>query len=112
MRAISTATGHELAWVAAGIRRAAAGFGVELPAGYALAVAAQALSGGEELGVTKLGQGVVLSSLPGPEGALPFVVGYADASGQWYRDGRRHRPDAHPAPATGGLVAALGAPAL
>jgi hypothetical protein len=109
---MSTAASHELAWVAAGIRRAVADLGVELPAGYALAVAKQALSRGEEVGVTKLGQGVVLSSLPGRERALPFVVGYADASGQWYRDGRRHRPDAHLAPATGTPVASLGAPAL
>jgi hypothetical protein len=109
---VSTATSHEVAWVATGIRRAAADLGVELPAGYALAVATQALSRGEEVGVTKLGRGVVLSSLPGPEGSMPFVVGYADASGQWYRDGRRHRPDAQPAPVTGTLVAALGAPAL
>ena len=108
---MSAATAHELAWVAAGIRRAAADLGVELPAGYALAVAAQALSRGEELGVTKLGRGVVLSSLLGPGRAMPFVVGYADASGQWYRDGRR-RPDSQPAPVTETVVPDLGAPAL
>ena len=93
------ASAHDVAWVAAGIRRAAAEAGVELPAGYARAVAAQALARGEEVGVTPLGRGLVLSARRGDGSAMALVVGYADAGGQWYRDGRRHRESEGAAPA-------------
>ena len=96
---MSRATAHDVAWVAAGIRQAAADLGVELPADYARAVVGQALARGGEVGVTRLGRGVVLSSL-GDEGpGMVFVVGYADAGGQWYRDGRRHRASEGTTPA-------------
>ena len=100
---------HEVTWVAAGIRRAAAEAGVELPAGYARDVAAQALARGEEVGVTGLGRGVVLSALPGESPGMVLVVGYADAGGQWYRDGRRHRDSEGTAPAKETAVAVPGA---
>ena len=93
------ASAHDVAWVAAGIRRAAAEAGVELPTGYTRAVAAQALARGEEVGVTGLGRGVVLSARPGEAPAMVLVLGYADAGGQWYRDGRRHRESEGTAPA-------------
>ena len=103
------ASAHDVAWVAAGIRRAAAEAGVELPAGYARDVAAQALARGEEVGVTRLGRGVVLSALPGEGPGMVLVVGYADDGGQWYRDGRRHRDSEGTAPAGETAVRVLGA---
>lgn len=109
---MSGATGHELAWVAAGLCQAAADLGVELPPAYALAVAAQALRRGEAVGVTRLGPGVVLSSLPSEEHPMPFVVGYAEAGCQWYRDGRRHRPSPEPTKVPGTDMSVLGAVAL
>ena len=103
------ASAHDVAWVAAGIRRAAAEAGVELPAGYARAVAAQALVSGEEVGVTGLGRGLVLSARPGGAPGMVLVLGYADAGGQWYRDGRRHRDSEGTAPAKETTVAVPGA---
>ena len=99
------ASAHDVAWVAAGIRRAAAEAGVELPASYARAVATQALARSEEVGVTPLGRGLVLSALSGESPGMVFVVGYADAGGQWSRDGRRHRDSEGTAPAKETTVA-------
>lgn len=87
---------HHQAWTAAGIRRAAAGLGVTLPDDYARAVAAAGLALAETLAVTRLGAGVVIHTRPDRDGRLPVVVGYADAGGQWNRDGTRFQP---PAPA-------------
>lgn len=106
---MSGATNHEVAWVSAGLCQAAADLGVELPAGYALTVAAQALRRGEEVGVTRLGPGVILSSPPSEEHPMPFVVGYAEAGCQWYRDGRHHCPSPEPTGVSGTDMAALGA---
>jgi hypothetical protein len=91
-----------LAWLAAGLRRAANGLGVDLPVAYAHAVAAQALRCGDPVGVTRLGSGVVLHTLSEADDRLPMVLGYADANGQWYRDGSRHQtPGHHPEPTVG-----------
>ena len=76
--------------VAAGIRRAAAEAGVELPVAYAQRVAAEGLAQEADLGVTRLGAGVVIHTTPEAKDRLPIVVGYADARGQWHRDGSRH----------------------
>jgi hypothetical protein len=86
---------HQLAWLAAGLRRAAHGLGVDLPVIYAQAVAAHGLRCGDPVGVTRLGSGVVLHTLPEANDRLPIVLGYADANGQWYRDGSRHQTPAH-----------------
>jgi hypothetical protein len=82
---------HQLARVAAGLRRAAHGLGVDLPVTYAQALATQGLRVGDPVGVTRLGCGVVLHTLPEADDRLPVVLGYADANGQWYRDGSRHQ---------------------
>jgi len=84
------ASRHQVGWVAKGLRRAAAGQGVELSVGYARRVATEGLAHGAELGVTRLGAGVVIHTVPPAEDRLPVVVGYADARGQWHRDGTRH----------------------
>jgi hypothetical protein len=82
---------HKVAWLAAGLRRAARGFGVDLPVTYAQAVAAQGLRCDDPLGVTRLGCGVVLHTQPEVADRLPIVLGYADANGQWHRNGSRHQ---------------------
>lgn len=89
---------HHQAWTAAGIRRAAAGLGVTLPDDYARAVTAAGLTLAETLAVTRLGAGVVIHTRPDRDDQLPVVVGYADAGGQWNRDGTRFQPPAPAAP--------------
>ena len=97
------ASRHQVEWAASGLRRAAAEVGVSLPVDYSQAVAADGLTRSPELGVTRLGAGVVLHTQPSSSRQLPVVVGYADRRGQWYRDGRRHTttsaPDTTPAAA-------------
>ena len=84
------ATRHQIQWVASALRQAAAEAGVELPLSYSLALAADGLAREPELAITRLGSGVVVHTKPSDERRLPMVLGYADARGQWYRDGRRH----------------------
>jgi len=84
------ATRHQVEWVAEGLRWAAAGQGVELPVAYARRVATEGLAHEAKLRVTRLGAGVVVHTVPPAKGRLPIVVGYADARGQWHRDGSRH----------------------
>jgi hypothetical protein len=85
-----SATRHQVAWVAAALRRAAADQGVELPVAYARRLATEGLAREGELGVTRLGAGVVIHTVPQAKHRLPVVIGYADARGQWQRDGTRH----------------------
>ena len=100
------ATRHQAQWVASALRQAAAEAGVELPLSYSLALAVDGLAREPELALTRLGSGVVVHTKPRDERHLPLVLGYADARGQWYRDGRRHveAPDSR-APASGPGVA-------
>ena len=84
------ASRHQIEHVAAGIRRAAAEAGIELPVSYAQRVAAEGLAHEANLGVTRLGAGVVIHTAPQATDRLPVVIGYADARGQWHRDGHRH----------------------
>ena len=53
-------------------------------------LAARASESGSEIGLSRLGSRVVIRTLPGRKGRLPLVVGYADNSAQWDRDGSRH----------------------
>jgi len=80
---------HRVEWVAAGLRRAAHGAGVQLTTGYSRRLAADGLASAEQLGVTRLGNGVVIHTTSDAPERLPVVVGYADRSGQWCADGRR-----------------------
>jgi hypothetical protein len=80
---------HRLEWVAAGLRRAAQAAGVQLTMGYSRRVATDGLASAEQLGVTRLGSGVVIHTASELPDRLPVVVGYADRSGQWCADGRR-----------------------
>jgi hypothetical protein len=81
---------HTVAWVAAGLRRAASGLGVALPASYSETVARDSLQRCPQLAVSALGRGAVIHTAPETADQLPIVLGYADANGQWYRDGRCH----------------------
>jgi len=84
------ASRHQVEWVAEGLRRAAADQGVALPVAYARRVASDGLARESELGVTRLGAGVVIHTVASSKDRLPIVVGYADARGQWHRDGTRY----------------------
>jgi len=84
------ASHHQIEWTAAGLRRAATDAGIALPVDYSQAIAADGLTRCTELGVTRLGAGVVLHTQPASDRQVPVVVGYADGRGQWYRDGQRH----------------------
>ena len=76
--------------MAIALYRAAHDAAVELPRSYALRVAATVAKGDGELGVSRLGSGVVIHTVPPTKDRLPLIVGYADGRGQWYRDGSRH----------------------
>ena len=81
---------QEIEQVAADLRRAASEAGVELPVSYARRVAVDGLAHEAELGVTRLGAGVVIHGTSEATDRRPVVIGYADTRGQWHRDGRRH----------------------
>jgi len=83
-------TTWDIEQVATDLRRAARAAGVELPRSYARRVAADGLSEEVALGVTRLGAGVIIHGVSETKDQLPAVIGYADARGQWHRDGRRH----------------------
>ncbi len=97
-----------LEWVAAGLRRAAQAAGVQLTVGYSRRLATDGLASAEQVGVTRLGNGVVIHTASEAPDRLPVVVGYADRSGQWCADGRRF-VEAEPTPEVASSpVAALG----
>lgn len=78
--------------VAAGLRSAARSEGVELTDSYATKVAAEGLSRGDQIGVTGLGDGVVIHTAPQDDRERLIVLGYADAGGEWLGDGAPHHP--------------------
>ena len=80
---------HRTDEMAITLSRAAHDAAVELPLAYARRVAA-VTEGDGELGVSRLGDGVVIHTVPPAKNCLPLIVGYADGRGQWYRDGSRH----------------------
>ncbi len=79
--------------IAARLRSAAAEAGVELTTSYAAIVAADGLARCGQLGITRLGEGVVIHTAPEDRSELPIVLGYADRGGEWLRDGSCHQPD-------------------
>jgi hypothetical protein len=81
---------HRIDEMASALCRAAHDAAVELPRSYALRVAATMAKGDGELGVSRLGSGVVIHTVPPTKNRLPVIVGYADGRGQWYQDGSRH----------------------
>lgn len=81
---------HQIARLSAGVRRAARDAGVELTHDYATTVAATGSRWCDQLGVTRLGEGIVIHTAPEDPTELPIVLGYADHSGQWHFDGSRH----------------------
>jgi hypothetical protein len=74
----------------AALQRAAEGAGVELPPDYARRLVVAATREKDQLGVSRLGSGVVIHTFPTTRKRLPLLFGYADPRGQWYRDGSRH----------------------
>lgn len=84
------ASRHQVEWATEGLRRAAADQGVELPVAYARRVATEGLAREAELGVTRLGAGVVIHTAPQAKDRLRVVIGYADPRGQWHSDGSRN----------------------
>jgi hypothetical protein len=76
--------------MAIALYRAAHDAAVELPRSYVVRVAATVAKGDGELGVSRLGSGVVIHTVPPTKDRLPLIVGYADGRGQWYQDGSRH----------------------
>lgn len=83
---------YRRARVASRLMSAARDAGVELTASYARRLAAGGLSRCGQLGVTRLGDGVVVHTAPESDQEPLVVLGYADAAGEWFRDGRRHNP--------------------
>lgn len=87
-------TGPSLDWtarLAAGIRSAAHDAGVNLTRSYTERVAADGAIRCQQVGVTKLGDGVVIHTVPESRGERAVVLGYADVDGEWLRDGTRHQ---------------------
>jgi hypothetical protein len=102
---------HRLLWLAAGLRRATQDAGVDLPVDYAQRVALDGIRLCDQLGVTPIGRGVAIHTAPTDTRQLPILLGYADAAGQWYRDGSRHPPSTPTATASAGLgVGMVGVP--
>ncbi len=81
---------HRIDELVVALCQAAHNADVELPHSYARHVVATTAEGDRELGVSRLGGGVVIHTVPPTKDRLPIVVGYADGRGQWYRDGSRH----------------------
>ena len=81
---------HLIEEMAIALYRAAHDAGVELPPPYARRVVVTTAEGDTELGVSRLGSGIVIHTVPSTKDRLPLIVGYADGRGQWYRDGSRH----------------------
>jgi hypothetical protein len=75
--------------MAIALRQAAHEADVEIARSYARRVAATSKGTGK-LGVSRLGSGVVIHTVPATKRSLPVIVGYADNRGQWYQDGSRH----------------------
>ena len=71
------------------LTRTARSAGFDLPGSYVERVVHDA---GTRLpvGVSRLGTGLVIHTIPPNKRSLPVVLGYADGRGQWYRDGKRH----------------------
>jgi hypothetical protein len=83
---------HQLARLAARVRRAAADAGIELSQGYATRIAAAGASLCDQIGVTRLGVGIVIHTVPEDPTEFPIVLGYADATGEWSLDHAHRKP--------------------
>jgi hypothetical protein len=91
---------HQLEAVVGELRAAALEAGTELPVVYAEQIALDGLTLCDQLGVTPLGNGVILHTAPEGTRDLPKLLGYADGSGQWYRDSTKYlaeQPERRPA---------------
>jgi hypothetical protein len=80
---------HRIDRTAMALRRSAQAADAAVPIPYARHVGATA-ENDPELGVSRLGSGIVIRSVSATKDCLPVVVGSADRRGQWCRDGGRH----------------------
>ncbi len=80
---------HRIDEMTIALCRAAREASVEIPRSYAQRLVATS-EGAGELGVSRLGVGVVIHTAPPTKRRLPVIIGYADSRGQWYQDGSRH----------------------
>ena len=83
---------HRHRWMAAGLRRIASTHGITLPVDYSLRCAAAATAAGDPLGVSKLGAGIVIHTVPETATRLPVLIGYSDRAGCWDRLGTYFGP--------------------
>jgi hypothetical protein len=79
---------HRIDRMATALCRVAFAADVALPIAHARRVAAT-VENDAELGVSRLGGGIVIRTDSGTKDRLPVVVD-ADSRGRWYRDGSRH----------------------
>lgn len=89
MATTRTSPGHQAEDRCASLRRAAGSAGVDLPSSYVTRVVHEAAPR-VGIGVSRLGTGLVIHTIPPNKRSLPVLLGYADGRGQWYRDGKRH----------------------
>lgn len=89
----STPRRPNAARLACRLRSAARDAGIQISRSYAERLAADGLSFCDQLGVTRLGHGVVIHTAPDADQQLPIVLGYADAEGEWTIDGGRHHTE-------------------
>ena len=80
---------HQIARVASGIRRAARQHGIELSIGFAQEVVADGLRRSGQIGVSRVGRGVVIHTAPASKRDLPILLGYAEAGSAWLRGGNQ-----------------------
>lgn len=84
--------GFRIAFTAAALTRAAHAFDVTLTPDYAKWVAADGLAHCDRLGVTPLGDGIIIHTAPDTPDQLPILLGYAGPKGEWTRTGQRWQP--------------------
>ena len=73
------------------------------PVDYAQRVAVDGIRLCDQLGVTPIGRGVAIHTAPTDHRQVPTLLAYADAAGQWYRDGSQHAPPTPTPTASAGL---------
>lgn len=84
--------GVRIAFTGAALTRAAHAFDVTLTPSYAKWVAADGLAHCDRLGVTPLGDGIIIHTAPTTADQLPILLGYAGPQGEWTRTGQRWQP--------------------
>jgi hypothetical protein len=84
---------HNCARLACRLRSAARDASVEISPSYAARLVADGFSLCDQIGVTRLGRGVVIHTAPDSDQQRPVVLGYADADGEWVMHGSHHHAE-------------------